>query len=407
MSVGMSFVSEIIVSKDWRPVVDNEIGLELFENLEKKVFRFLERHKAKFGTVPDLETVQKNFPGFELINVGKEPVEYWIEQLRFRKQKNILSNMLVNCAESLKEDNIENASKIAEKSVSSLYIVSRKTKDIDLRKNVESRFKSYLDLKVTKGIDIPTGIEFLDESVLGFHREEVISLYGKPKVGKTWLMCLIASKLRELGLRVLMISMEMPSRILARRIDSISAGISYEKITEGALDEEEWNRLKISMESFRDKELFVITQIEDQVSLTAVIQKVEQYRPEILLIDGAYLIAETGWESVSEVSRGLHLLVARKFRVPVIASWQFQRGVQGSGSLDEVGLAYAISQDSDVVFSIWHTEEMNEEKVQGIKFLKIRERSDRRNYTIRWDLDNPNTLGEIESREERSEFLPL
>jgi replicative DNA helicase len=131
------------------------------------------------------------------------------------------------------------------------------------------------------------------------------------------------------------------------------------------------------------------------MNLNAIQAKIIQHRPDIVFIDGVYMMddqdgAEKGTpRALTNVTRGLKRL-AQNYRVPIVGttqalSWKTtsKKGVQA----DSIGYTSSFVQDSDLVIAVDHDEDRQD--VAQLKVL-LNRMGPRGEFSIHWDFDTMN-----------------
>ena len=130
---------------------------------------------------------------------------------------------------------------------------------------------------------------------------------------------------------------------------------------------------------------------------------VEKHKPDVIGIDGFYLIAKShDWKDVAQISAGIKDLALATDK-PIIGTTQANRGTnKKSGPADDdLSFADAIGGDADVILGIHQTEEMRNDKEMDIKVLKQREGA-KATTRVSWDFNKVN-FDEIYTSNEQGE----
>lgn len=142
---------------------------------------------------------------------------------------------------------------------------------------------------------IPTGLAIFDQTHLGWLPGELIGIYARPTVGKTWLGLREAAVAWAYNNRVLVISPEMPVSQLTIRIDAMLAyclGIqfSHQAAATGKAFIED-NYLRLAEELQKSERWWTVDSMDGrEIGLTEVKSLVNQLNPSIVFIDGIMLL---------------------------------------------------------------------------------------------------------------------
>ncbi len=231
---------------------------------------------------------------------------------------------------------------------------------------------------------VPTGFTDLDRLTSGLQKSDLIILAARPGMGKTALTLSLAKNAAvDFGKGVAIFSLEMSSLQLAQRVISIEAEISGQKMRNGQLNEEEWERLHNGIERVGEAPIFIDdTPGINAFELRAKCRRLKmQYDIQLIIIDYLQLMSGGGdnqrgnrEQEVSAISRALKGL-AKELNVPVIALSQLSRAVEVRGGskrpqLSDLRESGSIEQDADMVAFIYRPEYydiLEDEEGQSLK----------------------------------------
>ncbi len=210
-------------------------------------------------------------------------------------------------------------------------------------------------------IGMTTGFTSLDEMILGYQKEDLIVVAGRPSHGKTafgvtsaFLAC-YATK-APVGI----ISIEMPAKLLAERILSGKSGVSLKAIRTNNLADYEKVQLIDTQHEIADLPIIIDDDYRmDLPKLRNSVRKmVVENQVQLVVVDYLQLVktaARSRDEEISQVSKALKEL-AREFKIPVVALAQLNREVEKRGDkrpvISDLGGSGAIEQDADIIISI-------------------------------------------------------
>jgi replicative DNA helicase len=212
---------------------------------------------------------------------------------------------------------------------------------------------------------LSTGIEALDKRIQGLNKSQLILLAARPAMGKTALALNIANHVAvDLGLPVLMYSLEMAKTELIERIVASVGSINYESIRTGKLQNEQWTALSAGVQRLKDKPLY----IDDTAGLTLAqirgrSRSMHRKTPlSLIVIDYMQLIRLSGRsknEEIGEISRSLKEL-AKELAVPVLCLSQLNRSceerVDKRPRLSDLRDSGSLEQDAEIVMFIYRDE---------------------------------------------------
>lgn len=217
---------------------------------------------------------------------------------------------------------------------------------------------------------VPTGFYDLDELTNGLHPGQMVTLAGRPAMGKSTLAVdFVRSAAIRFGLPAVYFSLEMGRDELVKRILSAECRVALNKINAGLLSEQDWTRIAQHAPAVMDAPLWIDD--SPNLTMTEIAAKARRLKAQhglsLLVIDYLQLMTsgrrvENRQVEVSEFSRQIKVL-AKELEVPAVVLSQLNRGVEQRQSkrpmLSDLRESGAIEQDSDVVILL-HRDDMYE-----------------------------------------------
>ena len=246
---------------------------------------------------------------------------------------------------------------------------------------------------------IPTSFETINSTGVGWMPGELVAIFARPTIGKTWMCVHGAAVAIKKGFRTLLISTEMPVTAISMRLDVILAQMMGYELSHTALrrgdplDEKVYeNFLKES----NSGSLLVCDHIAGDVGIStaAIASLVRKHRPDFVVIDGVYLLTSGDstraiWEQSHSLWYGLKNL-ATSMDIPIMVSTQANRE---AGNLftppraDQVAFGDALIRASDVAMAMAAVEDQDNKR--KIQFQKYRDGELARDLTtMDWNVDN-------------------
>jgi replicative DNA helicase len=392
-------IRKILGEEDFGPVADAGVTRKFFLNKgHRDVFDMIVSHKAEYGVVPTVETVQADFPTYNLKEAATEAYPFLIERLQHRHAMALAEHGLAEAAEAHDDGDLETfKAKIA----STLYEIEKdvpRARDTDITKTREDRWARYMQLKNQKdGLrGIPTGFRTIDKATQGLQPKQLVTFIGPPKAGKSTLMLLAGmSAARDLN-RVLFVGFEMSNDEQEERFDAIHAGISHSHLRGGQMTAEEEKRLVRSMKIIEEYPDYILSNdTSGAMTLTGIASKVEHYRPEILFVDGMYMMhdeqsGETNTsQALTNLTRGFKRL-AQSLDIPIVISTQvleWKMDKKKGVTSQSIGYSSSFAQDSDVILGVERVDPEIEENLNKVKVVLSRNCPPMESY-IRWDWEH-------------------
>lgn len=301
---------------------------------EKPLFDFIIRHYSAHNTMPNEEVIRRSVDkNFEAEDPG-QPLSYWCSEIVARERVHIAhkaSNEGVKLLESFDVDGwvqrlataiFEINSDLGE----STDVIVDSQERIDL---VLSRYKERLESGGVAGIELPW--EFLTTETGGMQSGDVNVISADTGVGKTWLLILIGLHAWMSGQKILLVSKEMSADMIEDRFHSLIGKIPYKLFRQGKLDEDTYKALEASVQSVcsgNNKRFVIVDDVQSTKSgMLDVEAKIREYNPNLLLVDGIYLISDdTGgedfdWKSLARVVKALKRVLS-KYGIPGVVTTQ-------------------------------------------------------------------------------------
>src|SRR5215469_11003130 len=187
-------------------------------------------------------------------------------------------------------------------------------------------------------VGIPTGFHDLDKITGGLQKSDLIILAARPSLGKTAMALSLAhNTCVKHKNTVALFSLEMSKEQLVARILSMDAMVDQQRLRNGYIDDDEWERISESVGRLSEANIY----IDDTpgISLAEMRSKSRRLMMEqgfdLLIVDYLQLMQGSGGgighenrvQQISEISRGLKIL-ARELNVPVLALSQLSRAVE-------------------------------------------------------------------------------
>ena len=220
-------------------------------------------------------------------------------------------------------------------------------------------------------VGIPTGYSRLDDLTSGWQKSDLVIIAGRPAMGKTAFALSMAKNIAiDYNKPIAFFSLEMSGVQLANRLLSNVCELEGNKILNGNLNREDWNRFDKQITFLMNAPIY----IDDTPGLsifelrTKARRLVREHNIELIMIDYLQLMNASGMrfnsrqEEVSIISRSLKGL-AKELNIPIIALSQLNRGVEGREGvegkrplLSDLRESGAIEQDADMVLFVHRPE---------------------------------------------------
>ena len=358
-------LSKAIRSRDIQPLL--ECGVQedwFFNDLNKQVWKFISKHNEKYGEVPTAVTVRDNFPTYTLHAV-EDNIEYLLDQLiEYRKRQKTIDALLEAQQAVSQQDHNTALHTMASAAQILMNDNQRDSTDENLSDHPMQRYDEYIAIKTRPNglLGLSTGFKTIDEITSGVLKQQLWTIAAPPKTGKSVLAMQMAIKAQDENQRVMFQSFEMTAREMKTRYDAMRSHISHKRLIMGALRPDEEKSYLNHLGMARDD--FWMPDTVASRTITGLCAKVEKYKPDILFVDGMYLMfdEETGEteseRSLRSLTRGMKR-VAQRYDIPVVVSTQTLRSKMRGGKVtaDSIGYTSSFLQDSDIVLVLQRQDE--------------------------------------------------
>jgi replicative DNA helicase len=388
-SVESDFISKLLYTQEWGVVDEQNITQKFFSGRNKKAFKYISDFKIKYKKIPSIKEFQKRFADIELTDEDEleESMKYYCDAVREKTKHNTLASAVSDAHELLDEFETDEAYKKITGAVRKIENDVILSDCRQINEGVEQRKKDYLKRKTTGGmIGIPTGFIPFDNATGGIKETDVVSIFANTNMGKTFKELIMANNQMNLGYKPLFITRETSPEGILRRSDAIAAKVSYDGILRGTLTPAEEKKLFKFYDRIDKNPDFKLIIEKSTGGLTNIISLTQKHDPDIVFVDGAYLMTddadEKNWQAVLDVWRGCKNY-ALDYKVPFVITGQLK--VKNKVSLAQIKFATAVADDSDIVIFLEQDDEMALLHHMRFVFGKLRDAAPSPPYVLNWD----------------------
>ncbi len=216
---------------------------------------------------------------------------------------------------------------------------------------------------------LPTGYEAIDSRWNGMKPENLILIAGRPSHGKTTLALNIAEYVVRNDKTVLFFNLEMSHKELTDKMISSAGLLSFTRMSNATMREEDWPKLTTATGILKDKPLFV----DSRSSLSVAEMRGKSYQVkakyglDLIVVDYIQLMSAKGdsrEREIGSISRGLKNL-AKEMQCPVIAISQLNRQCESRNNKrplpSDLRDSGSLEQDANIITFVYRDEVYDED----------------------------------------------
>jgi len=379
----------------------HNLRVEMFYGKEREAITFILTHVREHDVVPAKQTIQEKF-GEEFLVPAPEPFAYYAKLIKERFITNTLSEELSVASEDLgqgKLDDCIDKIKAALTKAETTRIIERDF--IDLIATADARYEAVMEMR--RNGEVPGYLmpwATLNACCNGVRPGELWVFAGALKMGKTFIMTYLMSHFYRMNLKVLFVSMEMRIERIAARFDAIHFRVPYEGILKGRLTQDDVDSYTSQIKSLKCDDKSPHLAGTGCVSRPCDVElMMSEVKPDIVIIDAIYRMKpnegsskQSRWESMAAVIDELQKLAIRR-NIPIVCSTQFNRKQKKdatAGDTANIGLAYEIPQNADMVLGILRPPDLRGQNRCLISMMEGRDAADYKDIMIHWNLVTVN-----------------
>ncbi len=392
----------------------------LFRPHEQPFYDFIVDFVKKHAKLPAMTTVEAHIK--DELTPAIEPASYYLELMQSRHVEQKLKESMKDATAALQPAVKDTDLALSKLIDTCMDLVSMKfsRQVIDFRECRDLVIGEYVKEYTMEDSDrLMMGWPYLDDLSGGLTIGDVLSVVGRPAMGKTWqtlFACLHGWKPHVAQMKVMdnkigkkfmkdvivngqsrmFVSMEMSPTVIAQRLSSLHMHIPYGPLDKAALTSKHFNVLKkgLTEVSHYGEPLWIV-----DGNLTATVEDIwmlaRQLKPHSIFIDGAYLLKHpTEKDRYKRVAENADLLKSDLAPLgPVVASWQFARPKNkgkkkgDKPDLEDIGYTDVIGQVSSLVLALLQSDSVETVMERVIDVLKGR-KGEIGNFRTKWDFNS-------------------
>lgn len=411
-SIERHLISTVLHSGDISGLADEGVTPAVFlDTSHRDAFQMIVEHHAEYGAVPSIEAFKADYPTYRITD-PPDPLLYYVNEIRIDYQRFLIETGISAIIERYDSGDLDGTKTELARVLRDVYAESGKSRVTDLTQTSEQRLERYEAYRKRDGSlrGISSGFASIDHYTEGFQPQQLITFVGPPAAGKSTLMILADLAAHKAAYRPMFIGFEMSNTEQEERHDAIRAGISHSKLRKGELNAEEMMALKRMMARTEHMPPMIFSE-DASASMTVggVEDQVERYKPDIVFIDGCYLMDDEQGErkgspqALTNITRTLKQQ-ARRRNIPYVIStqileWKMDR--KKGVTSNSIGYSSSFLQDSDEIIAV---EKTDDGQINKLKSIKSRN-SQGAEVFVMWDWST-GRFEELQEREVREDDNP-
>ncbi len=395
MDLGLSFVSALLAEGKpaFRKLTEKGVRSEFLFGQGKEAFEYVLDHITNYGEMPTAQIVMGK-TGIDIPSPDN-PFAFYVDTVLDLQLHQKLQDFSKKIADLLNDRKPQEAFKLMEKQVLELRLQKLGgAPAVSLIQLGKSVLENYEDMKAGKrGIPFPW--PSVTEATLGMWPGDLILFAARLGIGKTWSLLQVGRTAWDNGARTLIATTEMTQERMAQRFFALKLELQYGDFRRGKLmpliEKKMYDAIKSMME--HDEEKLHIIGGDFDFRIENLAGTVDELQPEVVVLDGAYLIQSEGSNRTEQAANAFNNLkrLANRSKIPFCVSSQFNREVKknspNSVQAESIGLTDVAGWNADAAFGLFQTEDMALDKRMGLKPLKVREGKGEEIELI-WDIEN-------------------
>jgi len=362
-------LAALIDSGDLRPALEAGITAEHFPAYAD-IWSFVEQYVRRNGKAPTRQIMEARYPQLDLPVGQQEEVGALIDHLKHDWLYERASSLIDEASQLLLRDEPQDAVAYLQSQSRTLAGHSSDGRqDANLLSDWDRFFQEAVGrIEATQNGNlrgITTGFQTLDERTGGLDVGELVTVVARQGEGKSWALMHMAVSAVMQGKRVCFFPLEMSATQVAFRMHVMFQSRLDPKgqLRNSALVQGKGYNLaayRAFLERLEEEvpgEL-IMCQSDRQFSPTQVLAKLQEHRPDVIVIDYLTLMGLSGrelegWSDIRILTKELKSL-ASEFGTPIVVAAQANRVAtnrKGPPELADIAFGDAIGMDSDRVIS--------------------------------------------------------
>jgi replicative DNA helicase len=393
-SIGFGALKSLITSNaPFSELIELGADETFFKGKEQLAFNFIKTFKYNHGKYPELTTVAAECGGVDWEHLPQEPLEYWVSQLRERKQFDLCKEASNKITELLHSNKTKDTVQLLRYYTDLINKTDLSFSLKDLPQIQNAAIDRHNEIQLLPGISgIPFGFPALDEITYGQQGGDFNVIIGETGVGKSYLALFCALNAYLAGYNVLFLSPEMPEFQIARRLLALQSHMSESDLRKGRLSYYAIEKMKQLVDANITDNYFKVLPSGMFTDVNKIINVGSEYRPDLLVIDGFYLLhdyalkASSAWQEAESIitklkNFGIHI------NLPILGITQYNRAKPNTLSGAKGSMSVEMTASNFLSFEFENPEDRTISKPVQYRLLKTKKGRDGDICIIRVKID--------------------
>jgi len=360
-----------------------------------KVWKFTLDHLKTYSDVPDLAIIESKV-GVKLAPPPPAPEGYFDDELIQQRLHMEIGKQLFEVEKWHSSSDASAAYKAYEdglQEIRKLGIATARTVSLP---SLGPDFLDYYDKLKAGHLGILTPWPTVNEATLGFWPEDFILYVARMGVGKTWALIIIANHVWAIQKkRVLFVTTEMGREKIYQRWIAVNKKYPYNELRKAQLNAFSEQKMRDWVAKIQQEEGLYIIGGDFDFRIESLEGAIEESEPDVVFVDGAYLLEVKGNSRIERAANSYDALkrTAKRSRIPLVASTQFNREVKGNKlstvGPEKIAMSDAAGWNADLIYGLVRTDDMIKDKRMIQLPLKFRE-GEGEQVETHWDFDTMN-----------------
>jgi hypothetical protein len=322
------------------------------------------------GSVPGIHSFKHLYPSFDLCDDDSMTMDALCAEVRKRRIAAEAKEAMAEAIDIIDVDPMAAVHQLNER-LSFTRALGLKMVDSPLSGAIDQLVHKY-EMR-EKGIVLGSVVQWpwqpFNDVTGGIEDDDFIVVFGRPKSKKSFVIGWMIADAYDQGKSIMVYTKEMPAWQMHQRVAGFIGRLPYNELRLGKLSASEKNilynvqaMLKEQARATGGRHNVIVISGRDapagQDSVSWLQSKVEKYKPDIIFIDGMYLMASANKvrrddERVKQISRACRQMVLDT-KIPLVATIQANRNAakNSNAELDEIAFSDAIGQDATCIIRV-------------------------------------------------------